>query len=140
MWQCPACSLRVRAAVCAPRRFTSLRCRVSVWLQMRPKPKDNLSKEMKQRLREEYYGIGGAENKVSQALLPQILALHCNSSTPKVSRACAQRGKVACQLRKLQRTLLNTTLPEKLKARTFATSRTSITQQRDAYSGLQTGQ
>lgn len=25
---------------------------------------DNLSKEMKQRLRQEYYGLGGAENKV----------------------------------------------------------------------------
>jgi hypothetical protein len=27
------------------------------------KPKDNISKEMKQRLRQEYYGLGGAENK-----------------------------------------------------------------------------
>eukprot|EP00878_Enallax_costatus_P040570 GHUV01046883.1.p1 GENE.GHUV01046883.1~~GHUV01046883.1.p1 ORF type:complete len:281 (+),score=87.72 GHUV01046883.1:146-988(+) len=27
---------------------------------------DNLSKEMKQRLRQEYYGLGGAENKVSR--------------------------------------------------------------------------
>lgn len=26
--------------------------------------KQNLSKEMKQRLRKEYYGLGGAENKV----------------------------------------------------------------------------
>lgn len=29
------------------------------------KQQDNLSKEMKQRLRQEYYGLGGAENKVS---------------------------------------------------------------------------
>eukprot|EP00882_Tetradesmus_deserticola_P007138 GHRQ01007514.1.p1 GENE.GHRQ01007514.1~~GHRQ01007514.1.p1 ORF type:complete len:129 (+),score=29.38 GHRQ01007514.1:175-561(+) len=27
------------------------------------KPKDNISREMKQRLRQEYYGLGGAENK-----------------------------------------------------------------------------
>lgn len=29
------------------------------------RPKENLSKEMKQRLRQEYYGLGGAENQVS---------------------------------------------------------------------------
>lgn len=34
--------------------------------QMRQK--DNLSKEMKQRLRQEYYGLGGAENQVRTSL------------------------------------------------------------------------
>jgi len=34
-----------------------------LYLQMK-KSQDNLSKEMKQRLRQEYYGLGGAENKV----------------------------------------------------------------------------
>jgi hypothetical protein len=29
-----------------------------------PKPRDNMSREMKAKLREEYYGLGGAENKV----------------------------------------------------------------------------
>lgn len=27
------------------------------------RPKDNMSREMKQRLRQEYYGLGGAENQ-----------------------------------------------------------------------------
>jgi hypothetical protein len=33
------------------------------------KPKENISKEMKQRLRQEYYGLGGAENKVRARIL-----------------------------------------------------------------------
>jgi hypothetical protein len=36
---------------------------------MQAKKKDNLSKDMKQRLRQEYYGLGGAENAVSLLLL-----------------------------------------------------------------------
>lgn len=31
------------------------------------RPKDNMSREMKQRLRQEYYGLGGAENQVSSS-------------------------------------------------------------------------
>lgn len=33
---------------------------------LQAKKKDNMSREMKQRLRQEYYGLGGAENTVSK--------------------------------------------------------------------------
>lgn len=33
-------------------------------LVLQMQKKENLSREMKQRLRQEYYGLGGAENKV----------------------------------------------------------------------------
>lgn len=32
---------------------------------LQPKRKDNMSKEMKAKLRQEYIGLGGSENKVS---------------------------------------------------------------------------
>jgi hypothetical protein len=35
--------------------------------QLQAMKKQNLSKEMKQKLRQEYYGLGGAENKVGSA-------------------------------------------------------------------------
>lgn len=42
---------------------------------MQAKQKDNMSREMKQRLRQEYYGLGGAENKVgSCAVTSAVLA------------------------------------------------------------------
>jgi len=42
---------------------------------MQAKQKDNMSREMKQRLRQEYYGLGGAENKVGTcAVSSSVLA------------------------------------------------------------------
>jgi hypothetical protein len=35
---------------------------------LQAKKKDNLSREMKQRLRQEYYGLGGSEKQVSLKL------------------------------------------------------------------------
>lgn len=45
----------------------------------KPQRKDNMSKEMKSRLRQEYLGLGGAENKVSSGGTRACLWVGCGS-------------------------------------------------------------
>lgn len=51
--------------VCGCNRGSVRPCSSAISRAMQAKKKDNMSREMKQRLRQEYYGLGGAENTVS---------------------------------------------------------------------------
>jgi hypothetical protein len=65
------------------------------------KPKDNISKEMKQRLRQEYYGLGGAENKVGARImqLPQQ-PLNTSQLPYAKHRACLPASWQALRMQK----------------------------------------